>query len=220
LAGSDQRSRPIETHSMPVSNRSKAIQGWLVRFRAGDESARAALLESAGDRLVRLAHKMLRGFPGVRRWEQTDDVLQNALLRLHRALDSVAPESVRSFFNLAAVEIRRELIDMARHYGGPNGLGARHATPVPADTAHEPTPAAALAVETDDPARLIAWTEFHCQVERLPSEEREVFGLLWYQGLTQVDAAQIIGVSQKTINRRWVAARTRLGLAFGGRPPF
>ena len=46
---------------------------------------------------------MLRDFPGVARWEGTDDVLQNATLRLYRALKDVTPESPRSFFNLAAV---------------------------------------------------------------------------------------------------------------------
>jgi RNA polymerase sigma-70 factor (ECF subfamily) len=203
---------------MPQSNRSTVIQGWLDRLRAGDDSARAALLECAGDRLVRLAHKMLKGFPRVRRWEQTDDVLQNAVLRLHRALESTAPQSVRSFFNLAAVQIRRELIDLARHYDVPSGMAARHETEAPADGSHEP--AARVAVDTDDPARLIAWTEFHRQVERLSDEEREVFDLLWYQGLTQGEAAEVVGVSEKTINRRWMAARMRLSMALSGQTPF
>ena len=208
------------SRSMPLSNRSTVIQGCLDRLRAGDDSARAALLECAGDRLVRLAHKMLKGFPRVRRWEQTDDVLQNAILRLHRALESTAPQSVRSFFNLGAVQIRRELIDLARHYDGPCGIGAHHETQVPADGSHEPMPTAAVAVDTDDPVRLNAWTEFHRQVEHLCDEEREVFDLLWYQGLTQGEAAEVMGVSEKTINRRWMAARMRLGMALAGQLPF
>ncbi len=212
--------RPIESRSMPLSNRSTVIQGWLDRLRAGDDSARAVLLECAGDRLVRLARKMLKGFPRVRRWEQTDDVLQNAILRLHRALESTAPQSVRSFFNLAAVQIRRELIDLARHYDGPSGMGAHHETQEPADGSHESTSKAVVAADTDDPARLSSWTEFHCEVERLPDEDREVFDLLWYQGLTQAEAAEVLGVSQKTINRRWMAARMRLGTALAGQLPF
>jgi RNA polymerase sigma factor (sigma-70 family) len=205
---------------MPLNNRSTVIQDWLDRLRAGDESARAALLECAGDRLVRLAHKMLKGFPGVRRWEQTDDVLQNSILRLHRALESTSPQSVRSFFNLAAVQIRRELIDLARHYDGPRGMGAHHETQVPADGSHVPSPMGAVAADADDPARLNAWTEFHRQVERLPDEEREVFDLLWYQGLTQGEAAEILVVSEKTVNRRWMAARMRLGTILAGQLPF
>jgi RNA polymerase sigma factor (sigma-70 family) len=205
---------------MPLSNRSTVIQAWLDRLRAGDDAARAELLACAGDRLVRLAHKMLKGFPAVRRWEQTDDVLQNATLRLHRALGSTAPESVRSFFNLSAVQIRRELIDLARHYYGPNGMGAHHETQVPPDGSREPTPPPAVANDMEDPARLSAWTEFHRQVGHLPDKEREVVDLLWYQGLTQAEAAEVLDVSEKTINRRWMAARVRLGTALVGQLPF
>jgi DNA-directed RNA polymerase specialized sigma24 family protein len=141
---------PDESTPVVLKNQSTDIQACLDQLRQGDVSARAALLESAADRLVRLAHKMLKGFPRVRRWEQTDDVLQNAILRLHRALETTAPQSVRSFFNLATVQIRRELIDLARHYDGPCGVGANHETQAPADGSREPTPMAG--VDTDDPA--------------------------------------------------------------------
>jgi len=77
---------------MPESeNQTTLVQGWIDRLRAGDSSARDALLACAIDRLERLTRKMLKGFPGVHRWEQTDDVLQNAILRLSRALQDVTP---------------------------------------------------------------------------------------------------------------------------------
>jgi len=38
----------------------------------------------------------------------------------------VAPESSRQFWNLAALQVRRELIDLAHHHLGPQGHGARH----------------------------------------------------------------------------------------------
>ncbi len=43
----------------------------------------------AGD--DRLTWKLLRDFPGVPRWEETDDVLQNAAVRLCPALEDVQP---------------------------------------------------------------------------------------------------------------------------------
>ena len=75
-----------------------------------------------------LARAMLRRYPHVRRWEETDDLLQAALMRLHRSLAEVQPEGVPHFDNLAAAQIRRELIDLARSYHGPEGLGANHHT--------------------------------------------------------------------------------------------
>src|SRR5438128_1367023 len=101
-------------------------------LRQGDDQARCQLVSHACERLRRLTSRMLKGYPGVGRWEQTDDVLQNALLRLWRAMEAIQPESVRHFYNLAALQIRRELIDLAHHHLGPQGQGAKHHTDSPA----------------------------------------------------------------------------------------
>jgi RNA polymerase sigma factor (sigma-70 family) len=198
---------------------STVIQACLDRVRQGDDSARSALLECACERLTRLARKMLKGFPQVHRWEETDDIVQNALVRLRRALETTSPVSVRSFVNLAAVQIRRELIDLARHYDGPLGMGAHHESQILTNGSRE-APVERVVADTDDPSRLEAWARFHHGVESLNDEDREVFDLLWYQGLTQGEAAEVLGLSEKTVNRRWVAARMRLGMALGGQLPF
>jgi RNA polymerase sigma-70 factor (ECF subfamily) len=216
-----ERANPRPSRFMSRDDATTAIQVWLDRLRAGDDSAREALIVAAAERLSRLARKMLRDFPVVRRWEETDDVLQNALLRLDRSLRSVRPPTPRDFFRLAAAQIRRELIDLARSYSGPEGLGANHQSQrvVEAGTAKE-APGVEKSDLTHEPSRLAAWGEFHGQVEALSKEDRELFDLLWYQGLTQVEAANVLGVSEKTVNKRWVAARLRLGLALGGQLPF
>src|SRR5581483_8751341 len=112
----------------------------------------------------------------VHRWEQTDDVLQNASLRLYRTLQQVTPQTPQEFFRLAALNIRRELLDLAKHYYGPHGLGARHASAPdrPADASGAAAETAAPDL-THEPAPLAAWAEFHAAAERLPDEEREVF---------------------------------------------
>jgi RNA polymerase sigma-70 factor (ECF subfamily) len=193
------------------------INQLLGRLRTGDGAARDELLALTCARLTRLARKMLRAYPGVARWEQTDDLLQNAILRLCRALDHVIPESPRSFFNLAAVQMRRELIDLARHHHGPHGLGAHHES-VPPDDPGAPaldTPGST----TNEPDRLAGWTEFHEQIEALPDEQREVFNLLWYQGLTQAEAGALLGVTERIVKWRWRAARLSLHRALRGELP-
>jgi RNA polymerase sigma-70 factor (ECF subfamily) len=199
---------------------STVIQVWLDRLQAGDDSAREALIASASDRLTRLARKMLKEYPGVRRWEQSDDVAQNALIRLDRALRAVAPPTARDFFRLAAAQVRRELIDLARHYQGPRGPGAHHATRAGRGGSAD---GAAMAAEspdtTHDPSRLAAWAEFHAAVAALGEADRELFDLLWYQGLTQAEAAALLGVTERTVNSRWLAARVRLGDTLGGQFP-
>ncbi|MBY0524672.1 MAG: sigma-70 family RNA polymerase sigma factor [Gemmataceae bacterium] len=202
------------------SSQSQLIQGWIDRLQAGDSAARGELLKVACERLTRLARKMLHSYPRVHRWEETDDVFQNAMMRLHRSLDQVKPQTVKDFFSLAALNIRRELLDLAKHYYGPQGQGAHHITHAAGDTAsslprgrHDP------ADESHEPARLALWTEFHQQVESLPEDEREVFDLLWYQGLTQKEVADLLKISERTIKRRWQSARLKLHEALNGELP-
>jgi RNA polymerase sigma factor (sigma-70 family) len=194
----------------------------LERHRAGDVSARDGLIRLAQGRFTALARAMLRRHPNVRRWEQTDDMLNAALARLHRSLAEVRPETVRHFDNLAAAQIRRELIDLARSYHGPEGLRGRYHGPegLRANTHTDGTdPGARLAQVGDGsgrPETLEAWMAFHEAVERLPVEEREVFGLLWYRGMTHAQAAEALGVATKTVQRRWASARLLLQDALGG----
>jgi RNA polymerase sigma-70 factor (ECF subfamily) len=202
------------------SNQTVQVQGWLNRLQAGDESARKELLNCACDRLTRLTRKMLKGYPRLKRWEQTDDVLQNAALRLYRALAEVRPASPADFFRLAALNIRRELLDLAKHYYGPQGRGTRHASVEQNPNAASGTAAAIDPPDADGEAqRLAAWSEFHRQIERLPDEEREIFDLLWYQGLAQAEAATLLNVSERTIKRRWQSARLKLHEALHGEMP-
>jgi RNA polymerase sigma-70 factor (ECF subfamily) len=196
------------------------IQAWVDRVRGGDELARRELLNVACERLRTLAHRMIRSFPRIQRWEDTNDVLQNAALRLCRTLQHEIPQDAEAFLRLAALNIRRELLDLVKHYYGPQGHGARHAT-----NAGEAAPSGhgiALREPADlslEPGRLAAWSEFHRQVDCLPDEEREVFDLLWYQGLSQAEAASMLKVSERTIKRRWQTARLRLHEALKGEMP-
>jgi RNA polymerase sigma factor (sigma-70 family) len=192
----------------------------LERLQRGDETARKELLNAACDRLTRLTRKMFRADGRIRRWEDTCDVHQNAMLRLCRALQDVPVASLREFYRLAALQIRRELIDLARHHYGPAGPAAHHQTWPPregVETAPSGPPEAGDS--SLEPSKLAVWGEFHEQVGALPDEERELFELVYYQGLTHAEAAQLLGVSTKTVQRRWQAACLKLHEAMGGELP-
>jgi RNA polymerase sigma-70 factor (ECF subfamily) len=163
---------------------------------------------------------MLHSYRRLKRFEDTDDVLQGALYRLWTALGEAAVPSRRDLCRLAAWHIRRHLVDLARHYFGPEGPGVHEvAAAANQDSARRAPPESALADSTYDPAQLAFWTEFHEQVDALPDEEREVFDLIWYQSLSPAEAAALVGVSVPTIKRRWVAARLRLRQALKGETP-
>jgi RNA polymerase sigma factor (sigma-70 family) len=182
--------------------RTTELRDLLGPVAAGDRAARDELLRRTAGNLERLAHKLMAAYPAVRRWVQTADVVQNATLRLLRALEHVSPEDPRQFFGLAAEQIRRELIDPARHYYGPHGIGAHHHS--------HPGSMPEAEARGSDPGGLADWQAFHEGVAALSESDREIFGLLFYQGLSQAEAAALLGLTVAAVQQRWQRARLRL----------
>ncbi len=208
------------------SSVTRILQGLLDRLRNGDEKARDELITHACGRLEALARKMLGRFSRLRAWEETGDVAQNAILRLQRALEDVKPASVREFMGLATVQIRRELLDLSRHYFGregqnqPGKLSSPKKPPqvtsqVDKDNSQDPD-VIQPSVDLPDPSNLEMWAKFHEVVQNLPDNEREVVELLWYQDLTQEEAAELLCVDKSTVKRRWRAARFKFSEALKG----
>ena len=188
-----------------------AVRHWLERHQAGDDSARRELLEISMRRLRLLAHRILDDIPSVRRFEDTDDLLQNSVVRLWKYLAERQPETPVDYFRLAACLIRRELIDLSRHH-----FGQRHSTV----NFESPSSASDQAVghpghreshdDSSDPQKLSQWTEFHEYVEKLPEEDRSLFDLLWYQGLTMGETSELLALPLRSLGRRWKSVRIRL----------
>lgn len=174
------------------------LQGYLDRWRAGENEAANELLRVVQTRLQKLAARMVRGFPNVRGLADTDDVLQNSLLRLLRTLRMIKPARPRDFFNLAAVHIRRELIDLARRARGKETVPL--AAPGSSDSPRAHEPVAPTISDSDK------WVRFHEAVDQLPLEEREVVGLVFYHGWKQGQIAKLFQVDERTIRRRWASA--------------
>jgi len=207
---------PHETRNtkQPVGHTTK-LQSLLAGLAVSDEDARNGIIEHACERLRRLTQRMLKEYTKVKRWEQTDDVLQNSMMRLHRSLVQVKPESPRQFYGLAATQIRRELIDLARHHYRKNGIGINHETDRH-DGVARIDKASAITVE---PENVDDWTRFHEVVDGLPDEQKEVFSLLWYEGMTQPEASSVLDVSLRTVKRRWQEAMLAIHATMKGDQP-
>lgn len=193
----------------PDPNSTAVVQTLLDQIRLGNRQSIEALLNVTMQRLTSLARKILGNMPGVRQFEQTDDLLQNSMMRLWKAFERQSPETPLDYFRLASALMRRELIDLSRHYFGPHGHGANLVQPRRNhdDSAADADPIALESDETSEPAKLGRWTEFHEYIESLPNEERTLFDLLWYQGLSLDEAAALTNSSERTVRRRWKAAR-------------
>jgi RNA polymerase sigma-70 factor (ECF subfamily) len=208
---------PDVPHDQTQSTR---IQPLVERLMAGDMSARDELIEATCDRLLRLTRSIKHGYGAVGRWEQTEDVFQRAVMRLYQSLAEVPLVDARHFLRLAALQIRRELTDLARHYAGPQGMGAHYRTQLhPGGETTAAPPAYEGAAVTDDPVGLAQWNEFHQAIQQLPDEQRETVELLFYHGLGQQQAADLMGISVRTVKRHWREARLALHDLLDGRMP-
>lgn len=181
----------------------------------GNQGAYGQLVALSSERLLRLTRKMLHDYQRLKRWEDTDDVFQTAVMKLYQSLFQVRPASVREFFGLAATQIRRTLIDLARHYYGPEGPARKHQSDGKGLRGESPLMEGRAGSE-ERPESLEEWVRFHQLIEQLPRLEREVFHLLWYAGLPQSEVATLLGLSLSTVQRRWYRGQQLLGAAMQG----
>ena len=190
-----------------------AVRHWLERHKAGDAIARKELLEISMRRLRILARRILGDIPTVRQFEETDDLLQNSIVRLWKYLNDHQPETPVDYFRLAACLIRRELIDLSRHHFGHRAKSTDSTDSVSTSDVESVAPTAQPIMANDDtldPEKLSQWTEFHEYVEKLPEEDRSLFDLLWYQGLTMAETSELLNIPLRTLGRRWKLVRVRL----------
>jgi RNA polymerase sigma-70 factor (ECF subfamily) len=172
-----------------------AVQRYLDAL-AGDQPAEPivrALLDRSVRRLQLLCTNLL--YRKYRRLTlppvnlEPEELLNAVVERLLQAMRSVHPQTVRQFFALVNQHMRWELNDVARRLD-------EQPTVVEVREDMAPAPASSGSVLTPDGRRMLK------AIDDLPGDEREVFGLLHVQGLTQAEAAEVLGVSVRTVQRR------------------
>lgn len=200
------------------------VESYLADFNAASEPARVAarneLIAASLSHFQQTARRMLRRFPLVRRWNDTDDIVQNAAIRLHRALATVVPRDARHWFSLVSLQVRRELLDLARQYQRPESAARQHETNRLRIAGEEVQKTALIPAAAGEPNEtLAAWTRLHEVAAGLPDEERELFHLVWYGGLTQNEIASLLGCSVRTVRRRWEETKRQVQRDFRGESP-
>jgi RNA polymerase sigma-70 factor (ECF subfamily) len=172
-----------------------AVQRYLDAL-AGDQPAEPivrALLDRSVRRLQLLCTNLL--YRKYRRLTlppvnlQPEEMLDAVVERLLKAMRSVRPQTVRQFFALVNQHMRWELNDVARRLD-------EQPTAVELREGMVPAPASSGSVLTPDGRRMLQ------AIDDLTEDEREVFGLVHIQGLTQDEAAEVLGVSVRTVQRR------------------
>jgi RNA polymerase sigma factor (sigma-70 family) len=186
------------------------IEERLSQIANGDDHTfvRHELLQRASAKIERLVASSLRGRPDLARWEQQEDLLQEVLLRVNRAVSDAKPRHAGQFFVIVAQHVRWATIDLIRRHYGAEGQGRHHATEMldAPGAARAGVPAGGGSGELPS----IDLIELHSAVDRLAGDLRDVWQLHIYLGLTQEQAAEQLGVSSKTIQRRIRAAQVQL----------
>ena len=172
-----------------------AVQRYLDAL-AGDQPAEPivrALLDRSVRRLQVLCSNLL--YRKYRRLTvapvniQPDEILDAVVERLLKAMRSVRPQTVGQFFALVNKHMRWELNDVARRLDEQPGSVEFREDLVAA-------PASSGSVLTPNGRRMLE------AIDELPEEEREAFGLVHIQGLMTGEAAKVLGVSARTVQRR------------------
>jgi RNA polymerase sigma factor (sigma-70 family) len=161
-----------------------------------------ALLERAVERLRLLCAALLhRKYPRLAQPPlnlEIDELLDGVVAGLLTALQKVRPDTVRQFFALANQHMRWQLNDLARL------LDKQPRAAALGESGSMAPPGSTGSTLSQDARRMLE------AIDGLPEEDREVFELVRIQGLTHAEAAGVIGVSEKTVQRRLNRARLLL----------
>jgi len=181
---------------MPASNND--VTELLRRWKSGDEEALDRLTPLVYDQLHQLAHQHMRG-------ERADHTLQTSALVNEAYLRLVDHKSVdwqnrAHFFAVSAVLMRRILVDYARERKAAKRGG----------NFHEVTLEDELTFTKERASELVALDEAIQSLNEIYPRRSKVVELRYFAGLNNKEAAEVLQVSEATIERDWRFAKAWL----------
>ena len=160
-----------------------------------DDKGSDELVGALYDDLRKAAHREMRRAGSPQTW-QTTAIINETWLRLHSHGDWASREH---FIRTASTAMRHIMIDAARarlasrRGGGVPSLPLEAAQDVVMDHLNDGT--------------MIQLGETLAELAELDPELARLVDCRYFAGLTEEEAAQVLGVSERTIRRRWVQAR-------------
>jgi RNA polymerase sigma-70 factor (ECF subfamily) len=178
-----------------------AIQDLLNRLQHDEKSQeiKDQLISLAYLRLQQLAHRILYAYDRQKLDEETHGLVAEAYLRLNRSLDDLKPETVRQFFGLAALQMRRHLLDKLRAIHGRGELKRPKVTSLTPNAQDS----SAFEMGIPNPESGSDWTSLDVleSLDKLEERQRECLVMQHWYGFTHQEIANLLGVSTKTVQR-------------------
>jgi len=176
----------------------------LENWRQGNSEALEELLPLVYRELRKLAASYLRRERQGHTLQPTA-LVHEAYLRLSGD-EELEIKDRAHFFAIAARAMRRILVDHARRHHAAKRVGADDKVPL--------DDAPALAVEPD--VDLLALNEALDRLAEVSQRQARLVELRYFGGLTNAEAAQVLEVSEATVERDWKVARLSLRRYLGG----
>ena len=174
----------------------------LVAWREGDRGAVDRLFPLVYDELRRIAHRQLRR-------ERPGHTLGTTAVVHEAFLDLVNQSRAQwvdraHFFGVAAFVMRRVLLEYARaHHAAKRGGGAQHLT----------LDDALMAAADERSETLIAVDEALTRVAEIDARLAKVVECRFFGGLTNAETAEVLGITERTVERDWAKAKALLAQA-------
>ncbi|MEP7101638.1 MAG: ECF-type sigma factor [Burkholderiales bacterium] len=182
----------------------------LQRAAGGDRAALDAVYTSLYPDLKRLARARLRQ-QGRGESVSTTMLVHESFVRLVGARD-LRLEDRRHFFAYAAKTMRNIIIDSAReHLAERRGGGAEHVTLGDADADAD----AMQLADSHASDELVRVSDALHELETVDPELAELVEMRYFGGYSEVEIAELQGVNERTVRRRWDKARAWLFVALG-----
>jgi RNA polymerase sigma factor (TIGR02999 family) len=159
--------------------------------QAGNQAAAAQLLPLVYAELRQLARDRMARLPPGQTLEPTA-LVHEAYARLV-GKPELHLESRRHFFFAAARAMRDILVERARQKAGPKRGGGRRRVALSEDVALAEPP----------PEEVLALHEALRELEELDPLKGRIVDLRYFAGMSAAEAANVLGLSERTVHRHW-----------------
>lgn len=172
-----------------------------------DPATQSDLPEYLRNRMKVLVERMFSQWPHLRNDRQIDAYIHNVTNKLAISLRHVRPTNIESFLQLTASEMRLSLEVLAR--AGLNDDSQIASTGPEFQSTKSIVEGDVTLIDLHDskPGKGMTWLRFHSAVRQLPAEERTIFDLLYYHGMSRAEVTDLLEIPEPDLNRRWLSSR-------------
>ena len=183
---------------MRPTDEAPPVTGLLRKWQDGDEAALEALLPLVHDTLHRLAHRYVNR-------ERAGHTLQTTALVNEAFLRLVGQQGVQfadraHFFAISAQVMRRILVDYARQRSAGKRGGEFRIETLDGD----------VAVSDERSTELVALDDALAELEKVNPRGCKVVELRYFGGMNNKETAEVLRISETTVERDWRLARAWL----------